>query len=173
MAVQNTVLPIFRSLLSNLQYFLTKAESQATERGYDVNILMRARLAPDMLSLAGQIRYACISAKAGGARLAAIEVPVYDPIDDSTVAQAQERVKAALAWLDALPADGLEGADGREFDVKVASDGRIHRFTAPQFARHWVLAHFHFHVTMAYAILRHNGVSLGKVDFIWGEKQVA
>ena len=167
MNVENTAMPVFRTMLRNLQHFLALAEADAQRRGYATEALMQARLAPDMLPLAGQIRYACISAKGGAAKLAGVAAPAYDPNDDATLAQAQARLVDTLAWLDALPPTGFDGADARSYSVKAAPDVQ-HLFSGPDFVKHWVLSHFHFHVAMAYALLRHNGVGLGKADYVWG-----
>jgi len=162
----DTVMPILTTMLHNLQHFLQRAEADGHARGYDTQVLMQSRLAPDMLSLAGQVRYACISAKGGAAKLSGAVVPAYDPNDDATLAAAQVRITDTLSWLAALPQPAASsGADG--YTVKVGPDLK-HTFSGPDFAKHWVLSHFHFHVAMAYALLRHNGVALGKADYIWG-----
>jgi uncharacterized protein len=162
----DTVMPILTTMLHNLQYSLNGAEAGAHKRAYDTEVLMQARLAPDMLSLAGQVRYACISAKGGAAKLTWVAVPAYDPHDDLTLKAAQDRISSTLAWLADLPQPPVDPQPG-QFSVKVGPELR-HTFSGPDFAKHWVLSHFHFHIAMAYALLRHNGVALGKSDFIWG-----
>jgi len=167
MTAANTVLPVFSTMLANLQHLLSQGQAHAQQRGDDADALLALRLAPDMLSLAGQVRYACISAKGGAAKLAGVPVPAYDPSDDSTLAQAQTRLTDTLQWLASLPADGLAQCDQRSYSVKVAPE-QHHVFSGPDFARHWVLSHFHFHVAMSYALLRQHGVALGKADYVWG-----
>jgi hypothetical protein len=160
-------LPVFTKMLSNLGHCLQKAAANAEERKFDPNVLLTARLAPDMLPFVAQIRIACDAAKNGTARLAGIEAPVFAD-DETTLAQLQERVAKTVAWLATVPADKIDGREAADITFPVGRDGSTRTMPGEAFLKHWVLPNLFFHVTTAYALLRHNGVPLGKVDYLVG-----
>ena len=153
-------------MLSNLSHFLDKAEKDAAARKYDPLILAQYRLAPDMLPLSRQITIACDAAKNGVARVGGLEAPRFDDTE-ATLAQLKERIHKTLDWLATVPRDKLDGSEEREITFPVGRE-TTRTMKAEAYLKHWMMPNFYFHVTMAYAILRHNGVELGKSDYLAG-----
>lgn len=160
-------LPVFTQMLNNLSHCLDKALVSAEVRKFDPNVLVTARLAPDMLPLAAQIRIACDGAKLGTARLAAIDAPVFAD-DETTLVQLQERIAKTLAFLASVPVAKLDGRESADITFPISRDGKTRTMQGDAYLKHWVLPNFYFHVTTAYALLRHNGVDLGKRDYLEG-----
>jgi uncharacterized protein len=155
--------PVFVRMLTSLNKWLIKAEAHAEEKKFDVNVLLSARLAPDMLPFTKQIQIACDGAKFGVARLAGIEAPRFDD-NEASFAELKARIAKTLDFINtAQPAqiDGTEAQDitvpQRSGDLQMKGEAYLHYF---------VLPNLYFHVTTAYALLRHNGVALGKGDFL-------
>jgi len=161
-----TTAPIYQTMLRNLSKWLDKAVAHAQAKGFDPDTLLTARLAPDMLPLRNQIQIACDSAKFGLSRLAGTDAPKFDD-KEQTVAQLQERIAATLAYVASVPASALDGSEDKSVSVPVRGRDPL-QFTGEQYARHYALPNFFFHVTTAYALLRHNGVELGKGDYLRG-----
>jgi hypothetical protein len=162
MSLYAASVPQFSRMLTNLQTWLDKAEVHAQAKKFDPAVLLSARLAPDQLPLIRQIQIACDAAKNGTARLTAKQAPSF-PDTEQTLAEIRARIEATLAFLATLTADDFTGADARKFPIpnrggKLAL-GRDHLFEQ-------VIPNFYFHVTTSYAILRHNGVDLGKADYL-------
>jgi hypothetical protein len=149
-------------MLHNLDGWLDKAEAHAKAKGFEVDVLAVARLAPDQYALVRQIQSACDSAKLGAARLACVEAPKH-PDEEKTITELRARVRSTLAFLETITPAKLEGAADRDvllpFMPGKAAKGS-------EYVVDFALPNFYFHVTTAYAILRHNGVSLGKYDYI-------
>ncbi|ACB34267.1 conserved hypothetical protein [Leptothrix cholodnii SP-6] len=164
-------LPVFCTALRNLDHCLGKAAAYAQQRKFDVNVLVSMRLAPDMLPFASQIRIACDAAKLCVARLGGLDAPKFDDTE-STFAELRERIARTLAWLDSVPADVLDGTEDKEITFPVGRD-KTRTMKGEDYLRHWALPNVFFHVTMAYALLRHNGVDLGKIDYLLGADQPA
>jgi hypothetical protein len=165
-SMSSACLPVFRTMLSNLSHFLDKAEKDAAARKYDPLILAQYRLAPDMLPLSRQITIACDAAKNGVARVGGLEAPRFDDTE-ATLAQLKERIHKTLDWLATVPRDKLDGSEEREITFPVGRE-TTRTMKAEAYLKHWMMPNFYFHVTMAYAILRHNGVELGKSDYLAG-----
>jgi hypothetical protein len=161
-------LPVFQTALSNLLHCLHKAEANAATRGFDANVFVTMRLAPDMLPFAAQIRIACDAAKNGTARLAGIEAPKFED-NETTFAELQARVRKTLDWLATVPASALDGREAAQITFPVGRD-KTRTMAGEAYLKHWALPNLFFHVTTAYALLRHNGVDLGKADFLLGEQ---
>src|SRR6266404_2548212 len=142
---------VFANILGNLSRILEKGLAHATQRKFDPGVLLAARLAPDMLPLTRQVQIACDIAKNSVARLAAQEPP-------------RTRIARAIDYLKSVPASALEGAETR--DIKLPTGERTLEFKGLAYLQHWAIPNVFFHVTTAYAILRHNGVELGKRDFL-------
>ncbi len=155
--------PVFRQLLKNLSGLLDKAEAHAAEKGIDVAALLDARLAPDMFSLTRQIMIATDHAKGATARLSGSEIPKYEDTE-KTVAELQARIRKTLDFIDSVPAAQFAGGENR--DIKLVFPWATHEFTGQRYLTYWALPNFFFHVTTAYDILRHQGVPIGKADFI-------
>jgi hypothetical protein len=156
---------VFRRALINLDAILTKAEASAEARKIDPVVFLGARLAPDMAPLTRQVQMASDSAKGAVARLGGVPVPSM-PDTETTFAELHERIARTIAFIDSVDTTVLDGAADREVVLKMPS-GDI-PFTGQSFLLTFALPNFMFHATMAYAILRHNGVALGKMDFLGG-----
>jgi hypothetical protein len=155
--------PVFTKLLGNLSAILDKAAADAEARKIDPAVFLASRLAPDMFPLSRQIQIAADFAKGTCARLAGVEVPKYED-SEVTLAEFKARIEKTLAFISGLQADAINGSEERE--IKLTSGGKERVFKGQTYLLHYSLPHFYFHLTTAYAILRHNGVGLGKGDFV-------
>jgi hypothetical protein len=161
--IYDASIPILRRMLRNLSVILDKAAAHASARKIDPAVLLSMRLAPDMFPLMRQVQTVTDFAKAIAARLAGREPPKWDDTE-KTFEDLKLRIERALKLLSDLNRQDLEGAESRE--VTVSPGGRQFTFNGADYLFHFALPNFYFHVTMAYAILRHAGVELGKRDFI-------
>ncbi len=161
-------LPVFQTALTNLLHCLNKAEANAAARGFDANVFVQSRLAPDMLPFASQVRIACDAAKNGTARLAGIEAPRFDD-NETTFAELQARVRKTLDWLATVPAASIDGREEADITFPVGRD-KTRTMAGEAYLKHWALPNVFFHVTTTYALLRHNGVDLGKADYLAGDQ---
>lgn len=168
-SMSSTCLPIFKLMLGNLSYFLDKAQAYADAKKFDPISLTQARLAPDMLPFTRQITIACDAAKFGVARLAGIEAPKFED-NEVTLQELKTRIAKTLEFLANAPADKLDGTEAKEITFPVGRDA-TKTMKGEEYLKHWVLPNFFFHVTTAYAILRHNGVDVGKTDYLMGSKK--
>lgn len=159
-------LPVFRQALGNLRHIVQIGIEDAQARGYAPQVLMQARLAPDMLPLSRQVTVACDVVKLWGHRMQGLQPPKY-PNDESTLEQLQARIDQTLAWLATIPATALDGAEEREITMP-AGNGQTQTLRGEDYLKHWALPNLFFHITTAYAILRHKGVKLGKHDYLYG-----
>jgi uncharacterized protein len=155
--------PVFVRMLKNLAAILSKAEQQAKAKSYDPSVLLNSRLAPDMLSLTRQVQIATDHAKGCMARLAG-HTPEAIEDTETTFAQLQGRIAKVVGIVEAYTEAQLEGSETREVSVKIPNAEL--KFSGLDYVTTWALPNFYFHVTMAYAILRHNGIELGKRDFL-------
>jgi hypothetical protein len=154
--------PVFRQMLGSLAAILAKAEAQAQEKKTE-QALLQARLFPDMFPLTRQVQVAADFAKGACARLAGVEVPRFDDVE-TTLAELQQRIARTLAFIDTLAPEDIADSAGRDITLKVGQNER--QFKGQPYLLHYALPNFYFHTTTAYAILRHNGVEIGKKDFI-------
>lgn len=157
-------IPVFKQMLGGLHEVLSKAEAHAADKKIDPNALLQARLFPDMFPLLRQVQVATDFAKSVSARLAGVEVPKIDDSEQS-FADLQARIVTVLTFIDGLDAALFDAAATREI-VSQAGTPKEKRFTGQSYLFNYGLPHFFFHVTTAYAILRHNGVEVGKKDYI-------
>jgi uncharacterized protein len=155
-------IPVFRKSLSNLSAILDKASAYAQERKIDPAALLEARLYPDMLTLTRQVQLASDFAKGGAARLAGEVPPKFDDVEVG-FDQLKERVARTIALLDSFGPARIDGSEDRAIEIKTPT--RTLRFTGLEFLTQFSLPNFFFHMTTAYAILRHNGLPIGKEDF--------
>ncbi|EJN15250.1 hypothetical protein PMI42_01188 [Bradyrhizobium sp. YR681] len=151
--------------LKNLDAILDKAVAYAERKKVNPAVLIGSRLAIDMLPFSTQIHRATETARGGAARLAQLDTPGF-PDEDRTVADLKDRLAKAIAFLESVPTENFTGAEDRTVTQKLA--GNDMTFPATQYLFGFVIPNFYFHVTCAYAILRHNGVEIGKADFIRG-----
>jgi len=154
---------VFTKTLGNLAGILDKAAAFAAARKVDESVLLGYRLAPDMLTLAKQIQIATDHAKGAPARLAGIEAPVFENTEAS-FAEFKARIDKILAFIGTLKPAQIDGSEERDIDLKIG--GNTLSYKGQPYLLHFALPNFFFHVTTAYAILRHCGVDLGKKDFI-------
>ncbi|HWP11036.1 MAG TPA: DUF1993 domain-containing protein [Ramlibacter sp.] len=165
-SMSSASLPVFRGMLGNLSHILDKAVAHAEAKKFDPSVLLQFRLAPDMLPFTRQIQIACDSAKNGVARISGVEAPRFEDTE-TTFAQLKDRIQRTLDYLGTVPADRLDGTEDKEITFPAGRD-TTRTMAAEAYLKHWALANFFFHITMAYAILRHNGVELGKADYLAG-----
>ena len=157
-------IPVFKQMLGGLHEVLSKAEAHAADKKIDPNALLQARLFPDMFPLLRQVQVTTDFAKSVSARLAGVDVPKLDDSEQS-FADLQARIATVLAFIDGLDAALFDAAATREI-VSQAGTLKEKRFTGQSYLFNYGLPHFFFHATTAYAILRHNGVEVGKKDYI-------
>jgi hypothetical protein len=156
-------IPVFRRSLTNLSAILDKAAAHAEARKIDPAALLGARLYPDMLTFTRQVQLASDFAKGAAARLSGEAPPKFDDVEVS-FADLKERIARTIALLDRFKPEQIDGSDQREIEIKTPD--RTLRFTGLIFLAHFALPNFFFHMTTAYGILRHNGVEIGKQDFL-------
>jgi uncharacterized protein len=155
--------PIFTRMLVNLGRWLDKAEAHATAKKFDTGVYLAARLAPDMLPFTRQIQIACDAAKFGVARLAGVEAPKFED-KETSFAELRERIAKTLDFIASVPAAQVDGTEDKDVVVP-RRDGPI-TVKGEVFLKTMALPNFFFHVTTAYALLRHNGVDVGKSDYL-------
>jgi hypothetical protein len=156
-------IPVFTRSLTNLGAILDKAASHAESRKVDPKVFPAARLIIDMLPLSSQIQIACDTAKGAAARLAGVEVPKH-PDTEVTLDELKARVARTLDFIKTIKPEQLQGAETREIVLQFPS--LTLKFTGLDYVTSFVLPNFFFHVTTAYALLRKNGVDIGKRDFL-------
>ena len=156
--------PVFQQMLAALAGVLAKAEAHASERKIEPVALLQARLAPDMFPLARQVQIACDFAGSVSARLAGVEVPAYEG-GDAAFADLQQRIAATLAFIGGLDVAAFEGSDQRELVLRPGTP-KERRIGGQAYLLAYGLPQFFFHVTTAYDLLRHNGVEIGKKDYM-------
>jgi uncharacterized protein len=150
-------------MLANTIKLLDKGVAYAEAKKFDPSVLVNSRLAPDMLPLARQVQIASDMVKNGVARLAGQDPPRYEDIEQ-TIDELKARLAKTIDYIKSVPASAFEGAEER--DIKIPLRDRTLEFKGLEYLRAFVLPNFYFHVSMIYALLRHNGVDLGKRDFI-------
>ncbi len=155
--------PVFRQILDSLSAILAKAEQHATDRKIDPAALLQARLYPDMFALTRQVQIAADFAKGACARLAGVEVPKYDDTETS-FADLRARLARTVAFIESLPQQQIDGSEAREIQTSAGPNSKT--FTGQAYLTHYALPQFMFHATTAYSLLRHNGVEIGKRDFM-------
>ncbi len=150
--------------LNALSKILDKAEAFAAAKKIEPSVLLNTRLAPDMFSLLQQVQAVTDLAKNGGARLAGLEPPRYED-NETTIAELKARIAKTVSFLKSLDHKAIDGAIDRElvFPLGPANKGRM---TGGDYLNHFMLPNVYFHLTAAYAILRHCGVELSKPDFL-------
>jgi len=155
---------VFAKTLENLGRWLDKAEEHAKDRGFEVDVLAQSRLAPDQYTLTQQVQGACDQAKYAAAYLSGTKPPSH-PDDEKTIADLRQRIEKATKFVATVSEKDYAGAD----EQKVAPPWMGGRWVrGSDYLAELAVPNFYFHATMAYAILRHNGVRLGKMDYIGG-----
>ena len=162
MSLYDSTVPQYKKMLQNLDKWLGAAEAQAKKKNFDVNVLIQARLAPDMYPFVRQVQAACDAAKTAVARLTGKEPPSH-PDTEQTFEELHSRIRKVLGYIEEVPRKDFEGAETREIALPFLEGKKI---AGKDYVCELSLPNFYFHVTTAYAILRHNGVDVGKSDFI-------
>ncbi len=152
----------FSKMLGNLSVLFDKAIASAQARKFDPELLLQARLSPDQFALTRQVLIACDTAKLGASRLTGKPAPSH-PDTESTIAELQGRIAETIAYLATFTPADLVGAEDRLIS-QPRWEGKT--LTGAQFAQQHMIPNFYFHVTTAYGILRHNGVDVGKRDYL-------
>jgi hypothetical protein len=155
--------PVFVKTLGNLAAILDKGAAFAAARKIEPSVLLNWRLAPDMLNLTRQVQIAADHAKRAPARLAGLEAPVYED-NEASFAELKARIDKTLAFINSLKPGQIDGSEVRDITLKIG--GGSQTLSGQAYLLHNALPNFFFHVTTAYAILRHCGVEIGKKDFI-------
>jgi uncharacterized protein len=163
MSLHAASVPVFAQHLAALSNILRKAEAHAAARKVSDETMLGLRLAPDMFTLARQVQIACDFAKNTAGRLAGQELPRFAD-EEKSFAELQARIEKTKAYVEGLPAAAFAGAEGR--DISFPIGGKPMSLRGDIYLNHFALPNFYFHATAAYAILRGNGVDLGKGDFM-------
>jgi hypothetical protein len=163
LSIYAATIPPLKRALGNLAAILKKGEEYADAKKVDHQVLLNSRLFVDMYPLTRQVQIATDMSKGAGARLAAIEIPKYED-NETSFAELQARIANTITFLDSIKPEQLEGAEVRDITITIRKADI--KFSGQDYLLKWVLPNVYFHVTTAYNILRHNGVSLEKQDFL-------
>jgi hypothetical protein len=162
-SMYQTSIPVFIHGLTNLSAILNKAVAYAEAKKFDSAVLVNTRLAPDMFPLSRQVQIATDIIKGGAARLAGVEIPKYDD-NEATIAELQTRIEKTIKFLESIKANQIDGSEEKDISLKVG--GNDLNFKGQDYLLNFVIPNFYFHITTTYAILRNNGVDVGKMDFL-------
>ena len=155
-------IPQFSKMLNNLSGLLEKAKTFAEQKKFDASNLLTARLAPDQFHFTRQVQIACDSAKAYAAKLTGKEAPKHED-KETTIPELQDRIRKTIQFLETIKADDFKGWETRQ----VTNPRREGKFLpGNEFAMEQAIPNFYFHMTTAYSILRHNGLEVGKKDYL-------
>ena len=155
--------PAFVRMLTQLDAILDKAEAYATAKKIDPLVLTGARIAPDMFPLSRQVQIACDFSKGAVARLSGRDVPSW-PDTETTIPELKARIAKTLDFVRSFAAADIDGSETR--DIRIKAGAREFEFKGRDYLTYFVLPNLYFHAAMAYAILRHNGLEIGKADFM-------
>jgi hypothetical protein len=157
--------PVYTQFLTSLSAILKKAAAHAEAKKIDPSVLINARLSPDMFALARQVQIATDHAKGSLARLAGVEIPAYADTE-ATFDELEARIQKTLAFVKTFKPEQIDGTEGKEIVLTFGT--QKFPFNGQTYLIQFALPNFYFHTTMAYAILRENGVEIGKRDFMGG-----
>lgn len=163
-AMYASSIPVFRQMLGSLADILGKAEAHATEKKIEPTAFTQARLFPDMFPLSKQVQVACDFARGVSARLAGVEVPKYDD-NEQTFDELRALIARSISFVEDFTPAQMEGSAQREIVVRPGTP-KERRFNGQAYLLSYGLPQFFFHVTTAYALLRHNGIEIGKRDYM-------
>jgi len=155
--------PRFANMLKNLSVLLDKAQAHCEAKKIDPLVLIACRLSPDMLPFTRQITIACDNAKGAVARLAGVEIPQHEDVE-KTLGELQARIAKTVAFINTIKPAQIDGSEEKDIVLKLRA--REVPYKGMQYLLGFALPNFYFHVVTAYAILRHNGVELGKAEYI-------
>ena len=158
--------PVFIRMLTNLSAILDKAQAHADAKKFDSANYLGARLAPDMLPFTKQVQIACDAAKGAMARLAGVEIPKH-PDTETSITGLKARIAAVIDYVKSFKPEQIDGTEAKEIIIKLGpKQDRILTFTGLSFLQGFAIGNLYFHVTTAYALLRHMGVEVGKTDYL-------
>jgi hypothetical protein len=163
-SLYSATVPVFKQMLLALSEVLKKGEEHAQNRKFDPAVLLQSRLFPDMLPLVRQVQIACDFAKSVPARIAGVEVAAYEDSEQS-FAELQQRIAKTLALIEGMTAEQLNGSTVKEVVLRPGTP-KEKKLTVEDYALKYGMPQFFFHVTTAYNLLRHNGVEIGKKDYM-------
>ena len=155
--------PAFQKTLGNLKDLLKKGEDFAAAKKVDPTVMLNARLAPDMFALTRQVQIATDVAKGACARLSGQEIPVYED-KEASFAELYARIDKTLTFIETIQPAQIDGKE--DADITITPGGRTMHFKGQPYLVNWVMPNFYFHVMAAYAILRHHGVQVAKMDYL-------
>ena len=164
-SMYNASVPVLVRALTNLRNILAKGAAHAEAKKFEGSVLVGSRLAPDMFPLARQVQIASDIAKGGVARLAGAEVPKYDDTE-ACFDELYARIDKTIAFIKGFKAEQIDSSEGKEIVLQMRS-GEM-KFKGAEYLQGFVIPNVYFHITTAYNILRHNGVEIGKKDFLGG-----
>jgi hypothetical protein len=170
LSLYDASIPVYSRMLANLSHFMDKAETHASQEKVELSTFAEASLGHGMANFARQIQLASDAAKSGGARLAGLEPPSM-PDTETTFPELKERIAKTIAFLDTITREQVDGQENRS--IVLTFPGRTMEFIGQTFLLTFSMPNFLFHITTAYAILRSQGVPLGKMDFLAGAQTVA
>ena len=156
-------IPPFVRMLNNLAAILEKAEAHAAAKKIDPNVFLTSRLYPDMYPLVKQVQIATDNVKGSAARLAGITPPVFEDTE-ATFPELQARIRKTIAFIQTVTSQQIDGSEGK--DIKMVFPSLTLEFTGQDYLLNFAQPNVYFHISMTYAILRHNGVDVGKADFL-------
>jgi uncharacterized protein len=161
--------PVFVMSLKAMSGILDKAEAHCAAKKIDPSVILGLRLAPDMFAFTRQLQIATDFAKGASARLAGVEPPAWDD-KEATFADLRVRLQKTIDFVSSLKAAQIDGSEQRDITIKIA--GVPNTFKGQPYLVHFALPNFYFHLTAAYAILRANGIDVGKGDFLAGAREL-
>jgi len=162
-SMYQTSAPRFVALLTNLSALLDKAQAHVDAKKIDQSAILGFRLYPDMLSMTRQVQIACDSAKGGVARLAGVEIPKHED-NETTIAELNARIAKTIAFIQTIKPEQIDGTEDKEIVMKLGPTEVT--FKGQQFLLNFATPNVYFHVVTAYNILRHNGIEVGKRDYL-------
>jgi len=165
LSMYQATVPPFRAMLKNLQAVMAKAEAHCEARKIDPAAFLNSRLYPDMLPFTAQVQIASDNVKGAAGRLSGAEIPKFED-DEKSFPELQARIDKTIAFLDTLKEAQFEGADQR--DIVLQLRDRKLDFKGAAYLTQWAIPNVYFHITTAYALLRHGGVEIGKKDYLSG-----
>lgn len=164
LSMYQATVPVVQRALRNLKGLLEKAEAHAQAQGYDAAVLLQSRLYPDMQPLLRQVQLATDTSKFAPARLCGTESPVFEDVE-TTYAELYSRLDRVIDYVGSFTPEQFEGSDTRTVTLKARSRDDL-QFDGRGYLLGFVLPNLFFHVSIAHAILRHNGVPIGKLDYL-------
>lgn len=156
---------VFRKALVQLQHVMEKAVANAKARNFETSVFVGSRLAPDMFPFVKQVQLTSDFAKNSMARLLGVDPPKFED-NETTMDELFARLKKTIEYLDGIPESALEGSETRDIVIKLRD--RTVEFKGLPYLQYWALPNFFFHQVTAYNLLRHNGVDIGKRDYLGG-----